>query len=255
MNIEIANVYGIIQRGQRVVAHALTSDHTSIAGGDRSMAAISLIGQRFGRLTVEAFAGRRFNGTWSLTWRCRCDCGNVSVVRTASLRAGVTRSCGCVSKAAFRVQGEKNVTHGEARRTSRSPEYNAWIAMHRRCRDPRRSSYKLYGGRGITVCERWQRFSAFLVDMGRRPSPAHSVDRIDPNGNYEPANCRWATTSDQQINRRDRPKYEFQGERLTLVQWSRKTGIKAATLYKRITSNWDLSLALSTPPGKSRRTP
>ena len=93
--------------------------------------------------------------------------------------------------------------HGYKHGLSRTPEYRSWISMIKRCRDPKEIGYKYYGGKGIVVCERWLDFLCFLEDMGERPSMAHTLDRRDPNRNYEPGNCRWATKTEQQHNRRD----------------------------------------------------
>lgn len=115
------------------------------------------------------------------------------------------------------------------------PEYNVWRSMRKRCLKPNTRHYALYGGRGIQVCERWSDFGVFLSDMGRRPSPQHSIDRKDNDGHYEPANCRWATAKEQANNRR-RPvkKIEFNGESLSIPEWAERTGIKLQTLKKRL---------------------
>lgn len=148
----------------------------------------NLIGQTFGRLTVLDY------NSIDCTWLCRCSCGNHTVVSTSFLKSGHTKLCGCYKK----IFGTKFKKHG----MSHTAEYKAWIQMKQRCNNPNSSSYPYYGGKGITVCERWvQSFESFLSDLGRKPSKTHSLDRIDPSGNYEPSNCRWATPFEQVHNR------------------------------------------------------
>ena len=160
-------------------------------------APLDLIGQRFDRLLVTERLGSRVpSGKSRIFWRCRCDCGNISDVRTDALRSGFTRSCGC------RNRGGNNLSHGHSRGGNRSTEYMSWQALLGRCRNPNNKDYEYYGGRGIMVCRRWQGrhgFENFFSDLGERPSPKHSLDRWpDKNGNYEPTNCRWATPPQQQ---------------------------------------------------------
>jgi hypothetical protein len=125
--------------------------------------------------------------------------------------------------------------HGERVRSGkRSPEYITWDHMKGRCLRKNHVRYKDYGGRGITVCDRWLLFQNFLEDMGRKPSPSHTIDRIDNNGNYEPGNCRWATVATQQSNRRDNAKITFVGKTLTISEWSRELGIPITTISLRI---------------------
>ena len=154
-------------------------------------------GKRYHSLTVLSKIGRDKQGR--AIWLCRCDCGNEIEARGASLREGNTKSCGCAKKAS----GPLNATiHGEGVRHEQTPEYRTWCAMRSRCNTPSAGNYAGYGGRGIKVCARWDDFLTFLADMGRKPSPAHSIDRVDPNGDYEPGNCRWSTASEQQRNKR-----------------------------------------------------
>lgn len=161
-----------------------------------------LAGQVFGRLTVMAA-----NGTVGryVAWDCRCACGEMVRVSGQNLRDGSTKSCGCIRKArapiAARSAGEANKTHGHCTGYRRTPSYITWRAMLKRCYDEKSESYQYYGARGITVCDRWRKFEDFLVDMGPRPAGT-SIDRIDPNGNYEAPNCRWATCIEQRKNRR-----------------------------------------------------
>lgn len=124
---------------------------------------------------------------------------------------------------------------------SKLPEYKGWQAMKRRCDNPADQKYARYGGRGITVCERWQRFVNFYADMGPRPSPNHSIDRIDNDGHYEPGNCRWATQSEQMLNTSRNVWLEYDGRRQTITQWAIEFGIALNTLKGRIHSGIPLN--------------
>jgi hypothetical protein len=147
------------------------------------MKRFNLTGKRFGRLVVIAYAGGG-------KWLCVCDCGARVVVRGYRLRGGNTKSCGCWR----RIRATKHGMHG-------SREYNSWRGMKDRCSNPNHVFYKYYGGKGITVCEEWLSFEGFFADMGTCP-PGCSLDRINPNGNYEPGNCRWAPKKLQNQNQR-----------------------------------------------------
>lgn len=158
------------------------------------MRPLALEGRRFGRLVVVA---RGTNRGRKVMWVCRCDCGQQSVAQTADLTAGKHRSCGCLQLDTVTFHGATH--HGGGK----SPEYLSWGGMKQRCLNPRSAKYAYYGGRGITIYDRWRdSFEAFLADMGPRPGPGYSIDRLDPDGNYEPGNCRWATRAEQRANQR-----------------------------------------------------
>lgn len=158
-----------------------------------------LTGQRFGRLVAQCFSHRDFHG--NQMWGCLCDCGGIKTARLAHLNSGATRSCGCLSRDTTSIN---RTTHGCAKPSGHSPEYTSWRCMRNRCNDPKHIEFHRYGAKGVIVCSRWQfSFQNFLKDMGRKPTPKHSIDRFpNPYGNYELGNCRWATAKEQANNKR-----------------------------------------------------
>lgn len=157
-----------------------------------------LTGQRFGRLTVREFSRIKWGHA---IWLCSCRCGNLVFIPQGSLARGLTKSCGCLRR---EITRKASWRHGDARKGKLTPEYRCWEAIKRRCYNRNTKDWRLYGARGITVCKRWRdSFAAFLKDMGRKPSPKYSIDRINSNGNYSKRNCRWATASQQRRNRRN----------------------------------------------------
>lgn len=160
---------------------------------------IDLTGVKFGRLTV---IKRDDTKDSKVKWICKCLCGNYKPVYGSYLRSGETESCGCLRKESLIKRSTK---HGNAPREGVSPEHSTWHAIKQRCGNPNHKRYKDYGGRGISICDRWNNsFMDFLSDMGEKPSPKHSIERIDVNKNYEPDNCKWATTLEQARNQRVR---------------------------------------------------
>ena len=156
-------------------------------------------GDRFGRwlvLTpVEPYVSPKGEKLSRLL--CRCECGTERIVLAQSLRSGISRSCSCLQR---EIAAQRKTIHGHGGKWT--PTYRSWIAMKGRCHYPANASWQYYGGRGITVCDRWRdSFEAFLADLGERPE-GKTLDRIDPDGDYEPGNCRWATPKEQRANQR-----------------------------------------------------
>lgn len=193
-------------------------------------APIDITGQTFGRWTVleRADTARR-----NIVWRCRCACGTEREVIGKDLRSSHSRSCGCLSAD---VSSFLKSTH----RAKRTPEHNSWSNMNDRCYQPKNKRWAHYGGRGIKVCERWHLFENFLVDMGPRPSPRHSLDRINNDGDYEPGNCRWATPA-QQVNNRAATKRVT----LSLAELARIAGVDRKLLWRRLRDGWPVERAVA----------
>lgn len=197
-------------------------------------------GQRFGRWTVVRYAGK--SDRRKTMWMCRCECGEERIVFSESLRRGTSLSCGCLHR---EIASGSHRTHG----LSRNPVYQVWASMIKRCTNPNSKYYSYYGGRGIIVCERWRKsFSDFFDDMGPRPSPKHSIDRINNDGNYEPENCRWATRREQSLNKRNNRLLECRGQKRTLFEWAEIAGINPMTISCRLKHDWSTEAAIFTPP-------
>jgi hypothetical protein len=195
---------------------------------------LDLTGMRFGRLLVvqRAGTGRRGKST-APTWECRCDCGETSIVLGPNLRRGWTTSCGC-----------KTRRHG----MFGTAEYAAWNAMLDRCTNPKNRNYPNYGGRGIAVCSAWaEDFAVFFRDMGPRPAPDMSLDRVNNDGNYEPQNCRWATRVMQARNKRVSRVLVVGGVSATVAEWAERTGIGRSTLKERLRRGWSPEQSVTTP--------
>jgi hypothetical protein len=190
---------------------------------------------RYGKLTVLEYAGSNKDGR--TLWACICDCGNTTVVTGKALRRGHTKSCGCLQRDTVTTQ---NSTH----KLSASPEYRAWWAMRQRCTNPSQSLYHRYGGRGITVDPRWDNFETFYADMGDKPSPAHTIERIDNDKAYGPDNCKWATRAEQARNYSRNVWLDTSLGRMLLKDAAAAFGIPASTLGARIRRGWPTERAL-----------
>lgn len=210
-------------------------------------ALLDLTGQRFTRLTVLGRAG--LTGNRHPAWRCRCDCGNITVVGGGELRTGNTRSCGCYRRDVMPELSRKNsTTHGHSV-GSLANEFRIWVGMIMRCTNPKDTSYSNYGGRGIVVCERWRSFDDFIADVGPRPSRRHSIDRHPNNdGDYEPANVRWATDVEQARNKRNNRILIVRGVRMTLSEAVLISPLKtAASIHARLRRGWPEESAVLAP--------
>lgn len=184
-------------------------------------------------------------------WLCRCVCGAVKEIHQGSLSSGKSKSCGCATRHIVTAAvANARFVHGEARRGEQTPEYNVYNHMKQRCLNPRDKRYDRYGGRGITICDRWlDSFEAFLEDMGRRPSSAHTIDRIDNDGNYEPGNCRWATQKQQQRNRGNSVIITAFGLNTPLRELCERFNGNARLIRLRLQRGWTQEDALTKPTG------
>ena len=201
-------------------------------------------------LTVIGYAGQ--NRHRQSMWICRCVCGREAVVSRPNLKYAGQQRCRTCGRARTTANSKKPKSHG----MSLAAEYRTWTRIKVRCLSPKHDHWHNYGGRGITICPEWlNSFEAFFAHVGPRPSPKHSLDRIDNNGNYEPGNVRWATPKEQCRNTRVNQLLTYDGETLPLVEWSERYGLPQQTLRARIKSGWSVAKALNTPliTCKSRR--
>lgn len=228
--------------------------------------ASKLVGARFGKWTVLKFSRyARTKKTVNQLWLCRCDCGAEKEVQGGNLRSGASKGC---SNCYVRV-GAKNPNHrhGHSPNGQPSPTYVSWASMIQRCTNPEDAAHKQYGGAGIRVCQGWREFTNFVDLMGERPSTRHSLDRA----NDSPAtrhyscgrcaecqengwifHCRWATQSEQSINRSSTRYLELDGRRMTMTEWSKEIGVSIGTISLRLKNGWSVERTLTTPKRKCR---
>jgi hypothetical protein len=201
------------------------------------------IGKRFGAIVVVGEAEHRLLcGQLRRQWLLRCDCGTELKRTVSQANSGRTTACdACAVK--------KRVKHGESHSKGQaiSIEYMIWNGLRNRCNNPKDKNYPRYGGRGIAVCERWNSYQRFLADMGRRPTPDHSIDRIDNDKGYEPGNCRWATPLEQGRNRRNNRLLTFNGKTQGLSVWAEELGGSGEALGGRLRRGHVLDVALTQP--------
>jgi hypothetical protein len=204
----------------------------------------SLVGIRYDRLIVlERVFKEKIEGKQNkIHWLCQCDCGKIVTVTGSNLNSNHTRSCGCITE-------ENRPLYRKTHGLIHLPEYSVWAKIKERCYSPKVKSYKYYGGKGVIVCQRWlDSFEQFYADMGSRPSPQHSIERDDVNGNYEPNNCRWATAQEQARNRTSSVKLDYCGKQVLLIELGEKYNIPYNTLYRRIfIAKWSVEKSLTTP--------
>lgn len=204
-----------------------------------------ITGKRFHMLVPTRCVGHLGGKT---RWECACDCGQTTVKAYQHLVLGLTKSCGCLRRKVAAESLRKTATvHG----LSKHAWYSIWAGMMDRCYNANFHRYHRYGGRGITVCDRWHDPRAFHADMGDVPDGL-SIERIDNDRGYSPDNCRWASCVEQNNNRASTRRIEFRGESLSGAQWARRLGIDKATMYWRL-REWPIDRALTEPPDTRRQ--
>jgi hypothetical protein len=209
---------------------------------------VDLTGRRCGSWTVLSHSHLQDKVRY---WNCRCDCGVERIVNGNNLRKGVSAGCGC-ARVSTRIA--LNKAQAKEVRVNDHPLYPIWLAIRQRCYNKKHKHYAGYGGRGITMCDRWRLsrngrsgFYAFVEDMGPRPDGGYSIERLDNNGNYSPDNCEWRTQKEQCVNRRNNRIVEFKGQKMAMIQAIEASGLTAWTVYQRLQRGWDVDRALSTP--------
>lgn len=196
-------------------------------------------GMKYGKLTVIREIDRGKRGHRVL---CACDCGKPKEAYFCDIRLGDTKSCGCIPVGGIPPLILK---HGASRHGARMPEYNIWLAMKDRCHNPRCRMYPYYGARGVQVCERWRlSFTDFLSDIGPRPDPKLTLERIDNNRGYEPGNVRWASRADQVRNRRNNVFLEYGGKIKVITDWATEIGISVQTIRNRMARSLPVEVVL-----------
>ena len=196
-----------------------------------------ITGQKFNRLTAIRPSTEKQKSR-SVRWVCKCDCGNETVVCGYSLRSLRQQSCGCAN-----FGKPMPIKHGHAIAGKHTTEYYSWTGMMDRCRNKNNKKHPRYGGRGISVCQRWKTFKNFYSDMGNKPK-GMTLGRIDNDGNYEPSNCRWETMKQQANNRSNNRIIKHRGKTMNSSQWADYLGISRGALRTRLHRGWTIERAL-----------
>ena len=206
------------------------------------MRKLNLLGNRYGKLVVISDAGSKLGscGKKFTKWLCQCDCGKQKEILTSSLLRGRTLSCGCLKTNCHKIHGYSKTEN----------LYTAWNSIKRRCLNKNDKAYKYYGGRGISICDEWSNnyvsFREWCMENGYKNGL--TIDRIDPNGNYEPKNCRLATMAQQNDNKRTTYKFDVDGKKYTITELSKKYNINRKVIYYRLFRlGWDLNDAITKP--------
>lgn len=196
-------------------------------------------GARFGKLVAVHLISRDISKENNHEWLFVCDCGKNKIAKIKNVRSGATSSCGCLQHDCL---VNRNTTHGLTK--TYKHEYRSWKDMRSRCNNPKDTDYKDYGGRGIRVCDEWNDFNKFIIDMGSKPS-GYTIDRIDVNGGYSSLNCRWASQSTQANNKRNNHIIEYMGETRTLSEWGKKFKLCPSKIRYRLKMGWELDMVFS----------
>ena len=198
------------------------------------MKTLNILGKQFGRLTVVSKTDTK-DTHGNYLYFCKCACGNTKIASGSLVNQGKIKSCGCL---------RRDIPNRFSHLMSHTREYKIWAEMRKRCLNPNQKTFSYYGGRGIEICKRWGKFENFHSDMGNCPE-GFTLDRINPDGNYEPSNCRWASVKTQTRNRRQNHLITFNGKTQCLAAWAEEIGITYGALKQRIKRNWSLEKALA----------
>lgn len=218
---------------------------------------INLVGKNFGRL--EVISRNSMNDNYNKPrWNCICECGKETTITGASLRDGLTNSCGCLNREVAKITGKENIKYAieannfENHEDSNSYEHRVWLSMKSRIKNPHKKTYE-----NLNLCEKWKNsYITFLNDMGRAPTNKHQIDRIDNSEGYYPENCRWVTPKENCRNKSTNVNISWKGETRCLYEWAEilcpKLGIKPDTLQYRIKKGWRVEDAFTTPKKKNQ---